>query len=102
MPYRLKVDKILEKVRRAVRNGDFRMSRHAEERMLERELNLPEVIYVLRNGYHEVSKDEFDALRLSWRYAIRGKTMDQKDVRVVVSLDNVSMMWIVTVIDKDN
>lgn len=96
-----KLDNVLEKVRKAIAEDRFRLTPHAEGRMFQRGIILPEVFYVLKHGYHETSKDEFDSSRRNWRYAIRGCTVDGRDVRVVVSLDKVTRMWIITVIDKD-
>jgi hypothetical protein len=54
----------------------------------------------LRHGYHEQRKDicneEFDA----WNYAVRGRTIDRRNIRVAVSFDENGML-IITAIDLD-
>lgn len=73
---------------------------HAFIRMTQRQVTLPEMLHVLRNGYHEKRKDEFKEQHNAWNYAIRGKTLDKRELRVCVSFDK-SGMLIITAIDLD-
>lgn len=97
-----KLDHLSDRVRQAVKNDSYRISKHAQQRMEERDISLTEVNYILKNGYHEAAKDEFDNDRSNWRYSIRGMTVDRRDIRVVVSFDKITKMFVITVIDKDN
>jgi len=63
-----------------------------------RTITVPEVRQVLCHGWHEKRKDTWRDDLDAWNYAVRGKTVDGKDVRVVVSFDR-SGMLIITVID---
>ena len=57
------------------------------DRLLEREIELPDVLYVLKNGYHEKRKTTFDEVFQSWKYAIRGKTLDELDIRIILAFE---------------
>ncbi len=50
--------------------------------------------------WHEKAKDQFSERYESWNYAIRGKTIDLRELRVVVSFDENNML-VITVIDLD-
>lgn len=75
-------------------------TRHAIDRQNERKITRPEVLYVLRNGYHEKAKDKFESQFQSWNYSIKGTTIDQRKLRVIVSFDEEGML-IVTAIELD-
>lgn len=100
MPRSPKMTGLIDEVRKAAEAGDYRFTRHAEERMVERQVNLAEVDYILRNAYHRPSKDEWNEQWKQWRYSICGRTVDQRNIRLAVTFSGV--MWIVTVIDEDN
>lgn len=72
---------------------------HAIERQIQRKVSLRDIVFVLMHGFHEEGKDQFDVRRQSWRYAIRGKTPDNMDVRVVVAIEN--MVVVITVIKPE-
>lgn len=91
-----KLENLLEVVKKHVEEETFTFSRHAIERYIERGVTPQDALYVLLNGFHEKRKDSFDQDSQLWKYAIRGKTRDEKDVRVVVKL--VKEMLIVTII----
>lgn len=88
---------VLGEVRRLLAQGKYRITRHAESQMAKRRVTLPEVKYVLQKGRHEKAKDRWDIPFKTWNYAIRGDTLDKKDVRVIVSLETPGMV-IITVI----
>ena len=56
---------------------------------------------MLKNGYHERIKDSYDEQHKEWNYAVRGKTLEKKILRVVVSFDPRGLL-IITAIDLDN
>ena len=92
---------ILEKVKRCISNGNYLDTRHALERQDQRNITRPEVIYVLQTGHHEKHKDKFDDIYNSWNYAIKGKTVDKKPLRIIVSFDENNML-IITAIELRN
>ena len=90
--------KILKEVEKAIRSGNYLYTSHANERLQQREVTRFEVKQVLLNGYHEKKKDVFDEAFNSWNYSIKGKTLDKRTLRVVISFDENNML-IITVID---
>ena len=48
----------------------------------------------------EKRKDKFDEAYNSWNYSVRGKTVDLRELRVIVSFDD-SGMLIITAIDLE-
>ena len=93
-----KIQSLLNAVRGCVESGRYFDTRHATDRQAERSISRSELLYVLKNGRHEKSKDQYQERYRAWNYAIRGKTIDKKDVRVVVSFDENNML-IITAID---
>lgn len=70
---------------------------HAIGRAKERDIALPDALYVLKNGYHEKEKTYYDEVYGAWKYAIRHK-LEGRDIRVIISF-NSDMMLIITVIN---
>jgi hypothetical protein len=68
---------------------------------VERVISLPEVFHVLRNGFHEKRKDKYEELYKAWSYSIRGKTVDNRRLRIVVSFESETGMLIITAVDLD-
>ena len=56
------------------------------------------MLQVLKSGFHEKRKDKFDESFNAWNYAVRGKTVDTKELRIIVSFDENNML-IITAID---
>lgn len=71
---------------------------HAIERRLQRNISVSDIIAVLTTGWHEPSKDKYLEEYAAWNYSIRGKTIDNRLLRIVVSFDEKDML-IITVID---
>lgn len=53
-------------------------------------------MYLRYTGFHEKKKDGYDDTYQAWHYAIRGKSLDERDLRVFVSFDKETMMLIIT------
>jgi hypothetical protein len=87
-------DELFPKIRSCIDQGFYRQSKHAIDRELEREIDLPDVLYVLKTGYHEKQKTSFDDAFQTWKYAVRGKTLDEIDIRIIVAFDENEMMII--------
>ncbi len=88
------LEELFPKIRHCLDMGLYRQSKHAIERELERRIDLPDVLYVLKNGYHEKHKTSFDEAFHTWKYAIRGKTLDEDDIRIIIAFDDTGMMII--------
>ncbi|MFC1611550.1 DUF4258 domain-containing protein [Myxococcota bacterium] len=95
-----KVSDVLGRARRHVDEGTYLDTRHASQRKEERAIPLLEIIYVLKNGYHEKRKDEFKPEFNDWNYAIRGKTVDGRALRVAIAFVEPDML-VITAIDLD-
>ncbi len=90
------IGNLLERIRESIKTGNYIVRKHALERLNERAISLKDVGHVLTRGYHEKQKTSFDPMFQTWKYAIRGKTMDDLDIRVIVSF--VETLAIITVI----
>ena len=84
----------------AAKGGRLVYSNHANERIRERGIIKPEVEYVLEHGHHEARKDSYSEEFQAWDYAIRGKTLDGRNLRVVVAIVAPNIL-VVTTIDLD-
>lgn len=90
---------ILDRIQERLTAGKYRDTRHATERKRERSITLPEIRQAIRSGRHEKGKDEFKPEWDAWNYAIRGKTIDDRELRIVVSFDEDDHLLIITAID---
>jgi hypothetical protein len=88
------LEELFPKIRTCIEEGFYRQSRHAIDRELERQIDLPDVLYVLKTGYHEKQKTSFDEVFETWKYAVRGKTLDNLDIRIIIAFDEDAMMII--------
>lgn len=95
-----KVAQLLSAIRECVDAGRYLDTRHATDRKAERSITRAEILYVLKHGHHEKRKDKFEQRFQAWNYAVRGKTMDARELRVIVSFDENNML-IITAIDLD-
>ena len=75
-----KVELMIE-VRRHIQIGNYRLSDHVVERLGQRALELSNLIFVLLNGVHEENMTLFDTKRHTWKYAVRGKTLEGVELR---------------------
>lgn len=99
--YPPKIDHLLSVIKKSIDTGSYRQRIHARIRGEERNIELADVKYVLKNGQHETVKTQFDEIFNTWKYAIRGKTLDGIDMRVIVAFDQ-NIMHIITVINLTN
>jgi hypothetical protein len=76
--------------------GSYRFTRHALEEQKNDNLDLLDVLRVLKTGVHEKDKTILTNKHV-WKYAIRGKTEDLREVRVIIAFEN--EMIIITVIE---
>lgn len=89
---------ILQRVQMAVKTGNVRDTRHAEEQKADRTITYSEVIEILENGFHEAKKDEFKDEYQSWNYAIRGMTFEGRHLRVPIYFEG-DLVMVVTAFD---
>jgi hypothetical protein len=91
-----KLQNLLEKIKECIETGNYILTAHVLARQAERAINLPAILHVLRNGYEEKRKTSFDNEQNAWKYAIRGKTLRDEDIRIIIGFDE-SGMLIITV-----
>jgi len=89
---------VLEVIRSAIENRKYFQTTHALERLDQREIDLFDVLYVLKNGYHEKRKTSFDEAFQKWKYAIRGNTSENHQLRIIVTIESNGVL-IITAID---
>ncbi len=95
-----KASGIIKIVSAAAQSGKVLYSGHANERMKQRGIIKPEVEYVLKNGHHEPRKDTFNEKEKAWDYSIRGKTVDKRNLRIIVAVVSPGV-FVITTIDLD-
>ncbi|MBL6991386.1 MAG: DUF4258 domain-containing protein [Bacteriovoracaceae bacterium] len=94
----LKIKKLIAAINKSLDSGDYIYTGHANARLQQREVTRQEVKQVLRSGFHEKKKDKYDPAYESWNYSVKGTTIDNRNLRVIVSFDEYGML-IITVID---
>ncbi len=92
-----KIQNLPATVETCIERGHYLDTRHATDRQTERSISRTEILYVLRNGRHEKSKDQYQERFKAWNYAIRGRTIDKREVRVIVSFDENNMLIITAI-----
>ena len=96
-----KLSNLMEAIRSALASGRYLYSEHVHESMFKRHLSVGDVKRVLTTGFHEKKKDKYEEMHESWNYAIKGCTVDERNVRVVVAFDKETHLIIITAIDLD-
>lgn len=95
-----KDSRILEKIRQLAADGTYFVVGHAVKRMNQRDVGDPEIRFILMHGFREPQKDRYVLEFNTWNYAMRGKTFEDRNLRIIVSFDNNDML-IITVIDLE-
>jgi hypothetical protein len=98
-----KMENVLVIVRECIENGRYLDTRHGADRQNERCISRPEIFQVLRQGYRVPSRDRYDAAYgdQGWSYAIEGKTVDNRFLRVIVAFDEETKTLIIAAVDLD-
>jgi hypothetical protein len=89
---------ILQKVKKAEANGNYRFSKHAEKRLQERKISIQEVRQILKSCRREHTYDEYNPEFDNWNYAIQGKSLDGRTIRVAIAIVSPGIL-IITVIN---
>ena len=92
-----KISNVIDIIRQHAHAGEYIILPHAISRQEERNITVPDIVFVLKYGEHETGKDVFKPSFRSWNYAIRGKTIDGRSIRIAIAFDKNDML-IVTVI----
>jgi hypothetical protein len=86
------IDNLFQVIRDCIEQGKYILTEHAIQRLHERNIGLTDAEYVLKNGYHEKKKTSFDEAFRTWKYAIRGKTIEDLDIRLIIAFDEKDMI----------
>lgn len=88
---------IVKKIKNCLINQRCKQSLHAIERIDKRRVSFQDVLFVLETGYREEVKDSYDEAFQNWKYAIRGKTLEKDDIRVIITIseDNIIIITVV-------
>jgi hypothetical protein len=81
----------------AVKSGRLLYSAHANSRMKKRRIIKAEVEHILSHGHHEARKDHFNEEFSAWDYAVRGKTLDGRNLRIVVAFVDPNVLVVTTI-----
>lgn len=84
-------------VHQAIVEGRYLDTRHAMKRRTQRSITRLEILQVLKFGFHEKRKDYFDKKFNAWNYSIRGKTVDVRELRIIISFDKNNMLIIAAI-----
>lgn len=88
------LNELFPRIRNCIEKEQYRESRHARDRKTERNIALSDILFVLKNGYHEKKKTSFDENCYAWKYAVRGKTVENLDIRIIIAFDQDGMLII--------
>ncbi|HSX26860.1 MAG TPA: DUF4258 domain-containing protein [Chlamydiales bacterium] len=93
-----KIADVLKKAKGCLETGRYYDTTHAVLRKSQRRISLAHIRHVVQQGYHEKQKDQYHPEHKDWTYSIRGKTVDERDIRIAVAFDKEDML-IITVIE---
>ncbi len=83
-------------IREIIYHGVLILSRHAQERMDERDYTLQDVVYILRHG--EIVKKEFKDKTHNWSYKFQGHDLGNDQGAVVVAIIKRMSAIVITVL----
>lgn len=91
-----KIADLKKAILHCLEEGRYLETTHVQVREIQRGITFQDITHVLKTGRHEKSKDSFDIAFQAWNYAMRGTTVDQKELRVIVSFDKELDLLIIT------
>ncbi len=93
-----KAKNLLIEIKAKINRGHFLILPHAIARQAQRLISIPDIIQVLITGWHETKNDKYSKEFEEWNYAIRGKTVDNRVLRIITSFNEKNIL-VITVID---
>ncbi len=92
-----RIKDLLGEIRKYIKARKYRITNHAQERQDQHKLTLPNLLFILSTGFHEEKNTIFSNEFQTWKYAIRGKTIDNSgEFRIIVAFED--EMAVLTVI----
>ena len=83
----------LKRIKKNLTNGKTYPTKHFRERLTERKISMQDANYVLKRG-NITDEPELDIKTHHWKYKVRGKTVDNEQVSVVVALSDDSSILV--------
>jgi len=98
------VDKLSETeihrhVNTAINTGHYIILPHARQRSKERKVLPSDIECALKNGRRIKKRDRLDPAFKTWSYAFEGKTIDEKALRVIITIDEILKIVTVVILD---
>ena len=62
-------------------NDRYRLTKHADQELKKDDLDVTDVLYILKTGRHNYTKTGLDTKTQTWKYAIEGKTKESREDR---------------------
>lgn len=90
---------LFQRVRDAIKTGEYRILPHARQRCSERNVSAPDIESALETGRYVPRRDRYDEPSGAWSYCFEGPTVDGERLRVVVAFED--WMLVVTVVRLD-
>ncbi|MBW1637150.1 MAG: DUF4258 domain-containing protein [Deltaproteobacteria bacterium] len=78
--------------------GEFIISKHAKDRMSEREYNYRDIRHIIYEG--TLINTEFNRAVLNWKYTIHGDDLDGDKGTVVVAIAKINEIVIITLLSS--
>lgn len=88
-------------IKTSLESGHYIILPHARLRCKERRVLPRDIEFVLAKGHRIKSRDKFDTSYGSWSYVFEGKTIDERDLRVVIILDEKLKIVTVVILEDD-
>ena len=88
-------ERILRSMRERIRTRRYVMTVHAEEEMNDDGLTIYDIERSILTG--EILERQRDGITEEWKYRVRGKTVDAREVEVITKLSPTGKLVIITV-----
>lgn len=88
-------ERVLRSMRERIRTRRYVMTVHAEEEMNDDGLTIYDIERSILTG--EILERQRDGITAEWKYRVRGKTVDAREVEVITKLSPTGKLVIITV-----
>ena len=88
-------------IKLSLETGNYVLLPHARQRCKERKVLPRDIEFALKNGKRIKARDRFDDSYESWSYTFQGKTIDERDLRIVIIIDDKLKVVTVVVLDEE-
>ena len=92
---------ILAMIKTSLDVGHYVILPHARLRCQERKVLPRDIEVVLKKGKRIKSRDRFDPFYHTWSYVFEGKTIEERDLRVVIIINDKLQIVTVVILEHD-